>query len=238
MSQSDYTIADQDGASFLVDINAQLAAIVSNNSGATEPATKYAYQWWADTSSGILKQRNAANSAWVNILTLSSGEVSAIPNDIVTTAKILAANVTNAKLAADVFSTAHTWSAAQSFTANTLVTASALLGYGTGAGGTVTQATSKSTAVTLNKPTGEITMNNTALLSNTSVVFVVNNTLFNPADTVILTLKGGVSSFASYLFNSASQGVGQFVIHLRNISAGSLSESVVISYSIIKGATS
>jgi hypothetical protein len=72
MSQSDYTIADQDGASFLVDINAQLAAIVSNNSGATEPTTTYAYQWWADTSAGVLKQRNAANNAWITIGTLAS----------------------------------------------------------------------------------------------------------------------------------------------------------------------
>ena len=72
MSQSDYTIADQDGASFLVDINAQLAAIVSNNSGATEPTTTYAYQWWADTSAGVLKQRNAADNAWITIGTLGS----------------------------------------------------------------------------------------------------------------------------------------------------------------------
>lgn len=75
MSQADYTIADQDGASFLVDINAQLAAIVSNNSGATEPTTMYAYQWWADTSSGLLKIRNAANSAWVTIGTLGSANL-------------------------------------------------------------------------------------------------------------------------------------------------------------------
>lgn len=72
MSQADYTIADQDGASFLVDINNQLAAIVSNNSGATEPTTTYAYQWWADTSAGVLKQRNAANNAWITIGTLAS----------------------------------------------------------------------------------------------------------------------------------------------------------------------
>ena len=65
MAQQDYVIADQTGVSFLADVNLNLAAIVSNNSGATEPATKYAYQWWADTTSGILKQRNAANSAWI-----------------------------------------------------------------------------------------------------------------------------------------------------------------------------
>lgn len=75
MSQSDYTIADQDGASFLVDINAQLAAIVSNNSGATEPTTTYAYQWWADTSAGLLKQRNAANNAWITIGSLGSANL-------------------------------------------------------------------------------------------------------------------------------------------------------------------
>lgn len=73
MAQADYVISDQDGASFLVDINAQLAAIVSENSGATEPTTMYAYQLWADTSSGILKQRNAANNAWINLYTLSTG---------------------------------------------------------------------------------------------------------------------------------------------------------------------
>jgi hypothetical protein len=54
------------------DLNDQLAAIVSNSSGATAPATTYAYQWWADTTTGLLKQRNAANSAFVTIGTLAS----------------------------------------------------------------------------------------------------------------------------------------------------------------------
>jgi len=50
-----------------------LAAIVSNNSKATAPTTTYAFMWWADTANDILKQRNAADSAWINILTLSTG---------------------------------------------------------------------------------------------------------------------------------------------------------------------
>jgi hypothetical protein len=33
--------------------------------------------WWPDTTAGILKQRNAANSAWVNILNLATGLPSA-----------------------------------------------------------------------------------------------------------------------------------------------------------------
>ena len=75
MSQNDYVIADQTGASFLVDLNSLSAAIVSNNSAATEPATMYAYQWWADTNSGLLKQRNAANNAWVTIGTMADANL-------------------------------------------------------------------------------------------------------------------------------------------------------------------
>jgi hypothetical protein len=63
---------DQSGALFLVDLNAQLAAIASNNSGVTAPSTAFAYQWWADTTTGLLKIRNAANSAWVTVGTLSA----------------------------------------------------------------------------------------------------------------------------------------------------------------------
>ena len=72
MAQEDYVITDQTGVSFLSDLNDTLAAIVSNNSGATEPATMYAYMFWADTTGGVLKQRNAANNAWVTIGALAS----------------------------------------------------------------------------------------------------------------------------------------------------------------------
>jgi len=80
MAQEDYVIADQTGVSFLADLNNTLAAIVSNNSGATEPTTMYAYQLWADTNAGILKQRNSANNAWINILTLAGIKSSDIRN--------------------------------------------------------------------------------------------------------------------------------------------------------------
>lgn len=64
MSQHDHVIADADGATFLADLNAMALAIVSNNEGASEPSTKYAGMWWPDTTSGWVKQRNTANSAW------------------------------------------------------------------------------------------------------------------------------------------------------------------------------
>jgi hypothetical protein len=72
MAQHDYNIANQSGLAFRQDLNNALAAIVSQNSGASEPSTTYAYQWWADTTTGLLKLRNAANSAWITIGTLAS----------------------------------------------------------------------------------------------------------------------------------------------------------------------
>jgi hypothetical protein len=83
VAQHDYVIANGTGAAVRSDLNNALAAIVSQNSGATEPATMYAYQWWADTSTGLLKLRNAANNAWITLreldgtLTIEAGTVSA-----------------------------------------------------------------------------------------------------------------------------------------------------------------
>ena len=67
MAQHDYNIANGTGAAVRSDLNNALAAIVSNNSGSTEPATTFAFQWWADTNASQLKLRNAANDAWIVI---------------------------------------------------------------------------------------------------------------------------------------------------------------------------
>ena len=66
---TDYVLSNQSGANFRSELNTILAAIVSQNSGATAPTTTYAYQWWIDTgvSPALLKLRNAANSAWITI---------------------------------------------------------------------------------------------------------------------------------------------------------------------------
>lgn len=78
MSQHDYVLDNDTGANFRADANNALAAIVSNNSGLTEPATMYAYQWWADTTTGLLKIRNAANDAWITLGSLSSANLGAL----------------------------------------------------------------------------------------------------------------------------------------------------------------
>jgi len=72
VAQHDYVIANGTGAAVRSDLNGALGAIATNNSGSTEPTTTYAYQFWSDTTTGLLKIRNAANSAWVTVGTLAS----------------------------------------------------------------------------------------------------------------------------------------------------------------------
>jgi microcystin-dependent protein len=79
MSQHDYVIDNQSGSLFRSDLNSVLAATVTTNSGAAAPATMYAYMMWADTTSGWLKQRNSANTAWVKLFRLSNAAASRRP---------------------------------------------------------------------------------------------------------------------------------------------------------------
>lgn len=65
MAQHDYVIANQAFPATRADINDALGAIVSLNSGSSAPSTTYAYMLWLDTTTGTLKQRNAANSGWI-----------------------------------------------------------------------------------------------------------------------------------------------------------------------------
>ena len=112
--------------------------------------------------------------------------------------------------------------------------ASEQLGYATGAQGTVTQATDKSTGVTLNKSAGRITMNNAALASNTAASFTLTNNLISANDVIITNVSGGGTAGA-YTTYVSSMTTGFAVITLRNMSAGSLSEAVIVNYAIIHG---
>lgn len=106
------------------------------------------------------------------------------------------------------------------------------LGYVTGAGGTVTQATSKATGVTLSKASGAITMNNAALAAGTIVSFVLTNTAIAATDVLILNhISGG--TVGSYSLN-AQCAAGSATINVRNNTAGSLSEAIVIQFALIK----
>jgi len=106
------------------------------------------------------------------------------------------------------------------------------LGYTAAAQGTVTQATSKSTAVTLNKPAGRITLNAASLAATTNVSFTLNNSLISANDIVILNLSSGATA-ASYNLWVDSLGAGTVSITLRNTTGSALAEAVVINFAII-----
>ena len=109
------------------------------------------------------------------------------------------------------------------------------LGYATGAGGTVTQATSKATGVTLSKSTGQITLNAAALASDTTVSFTLTNTVIEAGDILVMNhISAGTAG--SYLLNAQS-AAGSASINVRNITAGSLSEAIVIAFAVIKAVT-
>jgi len=122
-----------------------------------------------------------------------------------------------------------------STTGNQVITGTGKQGYATGAGGTVTQATSKSTGVTLSKSTGQITLNAAALNLDTTVSFTLTNTVIEAGDILIMNhISAGTAG--SYLLNAQS-AAGSASINVRNISLGSLSEAIVIAFAVIKAVT-
>jgi hypothetical protein len=118
----------------------------------------------------------------------------------------------------------------------TTMYASQEIGYSAGAQGTVTQATSKSTAVTLNKSAGRITMNAAELAANTAVSFTMNNSLISANDTIIVNVSGGATAGA-YTTYISSMTTGSAVVTLRNLTASPLSEAVIINFATIHGAS-
>lgn len=114
-----------------------------------------------------------------------------------------------------------------------IVTTTGSLGYATGAGGSVTQATNKTTAVTLNKIAGRITMNGAALAAGAEVAFTLTNSTIAATDVIIVNVQS-VGTAGSYLVGVGAVGSGSCSITVSNASAGSLSQAVVLNFAVIK----
>lgn len=113
--------------------------------------------------------------------------------------------------------------------------ASSGIGYAVGAGGSVTQATNKTTGVTLNRPCGTITMNAAALGAGTTVSFVLTNSTIAATDLLVLN-HAATGTFGAYTLNGRC-AAGSATIDVRNVTGGSLSEAIVIRFAVIKAAT-
>jgi len=114
--------------------------------------------------------------------------------------------------------------------------ASQEIGYSAAAQGLVTQLTSKSTAVTLNKSSGRITLNAASLGANSAESFTLNNSAVSANDTIIVCVSGG-GTVAAYTTYISSLTTGSAVITLRNMTGGALAEAVIINFAIIHGAS-
>ena len=241
MAQADYDLAAHlSGLNQRTEINSIFQAILSNNSGSTAPAVTVAYMIWVDTSNATyyyLRMRNHANDGWVilGIYTVVTKVYTSYTEDTIkltgnqsidgiktfTTSPVVPSPTTSGNI----------------ITMDNIIQKTAVgIGYGAGAGGTVTQATSKSTAVTLNKPTGQITMNNAALAAGATVGFVLNNSLVAYTDSVVINYEAPYAgNFPNYDIRAITGNNGQVVIFIKNTSASTLSEAIIFQYSIIKG---
>ena len=115
------------------------------------------------------------------------------------------------------------------------VTAGSLVGPTTG--GTVTQSSNKSTGVTLNTESGQITMNDAALAAAAEVSFTVTNSKVAATD-VVVACHGSAGTAGSYLVNANAIADGSFAVTVSNVSSGSLGEAIVINFVALKGASS
>lgn len=111
------------------------------------------------------------------------------------------------------------------------------IGYNTGslttAPATVTQATSKSTGVTINASVGQIVTNNAALAAGVEVAFVVTNSGVSAYDIPVIAIASGAATAGTYLVTVVAVAVGSFTIVITNASAGSLSEALTINFGLI-----
>ena len=110
------------------------------------------------------------------------------------------------------------------------------IGFGTGSGSTVTQATSKATGVTLNKPSGQITMNAASLAADTAVSFTLTNSAIGANDIVNVEIKSGAATGGSYQVQCDQKAAGSCRISLRNMTTGALAEALVLQFEVRKGA--
>lgn len=116
------------------------------------------------------------------------------------------------------------------------MTHTASFGYGTGAGGAVTQATNRTTGVTIDKLTGTITTNNTSLAAEASARFTVTNSTVAIGDVVVVSQQSGaVGVMTDVWVDSIAAGSFVIVVANNNVAAGTAETgAILINFAVIK----
>lgn len=175
----------------------------------------------------------AQNAAKVNIIDTAgmlSNYQTAINGKLASNGTITEAQVTN--LVSDLAAKAPIANPALTGTVNT--TGSFGITAGAGSGGTVTQLTSRTTGVTLNKISGAITTNATSLAAGAEASFVVTNSTVAIGDVVLVTARSGQTASTSIPFVTAVAN-GSFTITLSNFNAATADTgAMIINFVVIK----
>jgi len=119
-------------------------------------------------------------------------------------------------------------------TAGGVTSTSGKIGYATGAGGAVTQATNRSTGVTINKASGAITTDATSLAAGAEATFTVTNSMVAVGDVVVVSARSGQTAATSIPVVSAV-AAGSFDITLTNLNASTADTgAMIINFAVIK----
>ena len=191
-----------------------------------------------DTNGNIVLDPNGTGTVNIDAVLISGGAITGITDIAVadggTGASTASGARTNLGLGTISTQDANNVTISGGTVAGSSVKSTNALGFATGAGGTVTQGTSKSTGVTLDKTTGTITMHGAQLLATTSVSFTLTNSTIAATDVVMVSIKSGVTA-ASYLVQVDAVAAGSCLITLRNYTAGNLTETPVLNFVVISG---
>ena len=104
------------------------------------------------------------------------------------------------------------------------------LGYGVGTGASVEQGTSRSTGVTINNPTGSITLVSAAG-STSWTSFLVTNSTVTAQDTIILSQRTGTDDYELLV---TAVNAGSFRISYRT-TGGTTTEQPIFNFTLIRG---
>ena len=115
---------------------------------------------------------------------------------------------------------------------NNRIAAAPAIGFGPTSYGTVTQGTSKSTAVAVNGKSGQITMHNASLASLATVQFTCTNSAISATDVVVVSVGTGGTAGA-YQAHCITVGAGTSVFRVSNVSGGALGEAVTVNFAVI-----
>lgn len=104
-----------------------------------------------------------------------------------------------------------------------------------GAGGSVTQGTSKATTVVNSRAAGRIVTHNANLAANTSVTFTFTNTAIAEYDTVQVNIASGNATAGTYLIIVDGVAAGTCKVTIRNLTAGDLAEALTLNFTVTHG---